>query len=284
MKIGAISDIHIDSNERHFNNFLDILITYIDDLQLDILIIPGDIAGQKSVLENFFIATKYLDIPHKLYVPGNHCLWASTDTSWELFFNKLPKICENNGWHFLPRNPLMIGNTAILGTPGWYDYSTRNKKFDGLISQKDYVNKIYGNAIWMDRKYIRFGMDDLKVSKLFIEQLDRDWNYLKDRHTSEIENIIVISHIVPYEDMVLHKNIIEQDFFSSYIGCTNLGKYIDNIESDKKKYSIFGHSHFPQRQIRRNGVEAICVPLGYKHQMKNNLEEAISNSFKQIRI
>lgn len=288
MRVGAISDIHLDSNTFQFDNFLETLISYVDDQQLDVLIIPGDIAGKKTTLENFFASTKELDIPYKLYVPGNHCLWTNTEeTSWELFLVKLPEMCEKYGWHFLPRNPIMLGNTAILGTTGWYDYSTRNTKFDGSISKIEYREKTYGNAMWMDREYIKFGMDDDNVSKLFIEQLDKDWKYLQNSHSSDIENVIVASHIVPYADMVLHKNKISWDFFSSFIGCTSLGKFIDNIQLNKnsRKFSIFGHTHFPQRIIRNNGVEAICVPLGYRHEMENlDLEGALARSFALIQL
>lgn len=288
MRIGAISDIHLDSNSFQFENFQDKLISYIDDQQLDVLIIPGDIAGNKSTLENFFATTKDLDIPHKLYVPGNHCLWTNTEeTSWELFLVKLPEMCKKHGWHFLPRNPIIVGKTVIMGTTGWYDYSTRNKNFDDIVSIDEYREKMHGNAMWMDREYIKFGMDDEKVSKLFLEQLDKDWNYLQNSHSSDIENIIVVSHIVPYADMVLHRNKLSWDFFSSFIGCTKLGKYIDDIQISKnsKKFSIFGHTHFPQRITRSNGVEAICVPLGYKHEMKNlDLEGAIARSFALIQI
>ncbi|MCY3412161.1 MAG: metallophosphoesterase [Candidatus Heimdallarchaeota archaeon] len=271
MKIGAISDIHIDIIQNYDDNAFDKLVEHFYDL--DMLIIAGDIAGRKQYIRDFFKGTKDLEM-HKIYVPGNHDLWASNGkSSWELFIKDLPDIARSNDWHYLPRSPLKINNTLIIGSPGWYDYSTRNRDLDKFVNYNDYQNKEYQGMVWADRDHARFSMSDEKVSNLFLDQLQKDFESL---YTDETQ-VIVVTHIVPYMDKVISRGKESWNFFSAYMGNRNYGKFIDSLPV-REKISIFGHSHLPFQEIRDNGVKMYCTPLGYPHEWNTTLEKRISKS------
>lgn len=281
MRLGAISDLHVDINRKHFQDFYPQLKKYLDSLDLDVLLIPGDIAGMNSEIKRFMVETSTLDIPNKLYVPGNHCLWTNTTlTSWDLYFKVLPELSRLTNWHYLPGNPTIIEDVAFIGSPGWYNYSTRNKKYDESITMDIYRSKIYETRIWNDLKYVRFGKSDEEVSSYFLGQLELDYfSIFGDQVDPPFNSLVLSTHVVPYQELVEHKNQLNWDFFSAFIGCADIGKWFDTMCGDlnTKNYAIFGHSHYPINKILESGVRAHCVPLGYPHETKSDDLIAVLN-------
>lgn len=285
MRIGAISDIHADSNGEVYDSFIDRLLKILGSKKLDVLIIPGDIGGRKKSIIEFFQKSQQLDIPYKFYVPGNHDLWTNNNTSsWEYYLTKLPEICSAYGWKFLPQNPIKINSTLFIGSPGWYDYSTRNKTYDNEVFIEDYKVKYYQGARWMDAEYIHFGMSDEQVSKMFLDQLVKDFeNSILD----DVKSVVCVTHIVPFKKFVLHKKYLHWDFFSAFIGNISIGEFIKKLPVEKK-HAIFGHTHFPSVLELEDGLTAHCVPLGYQYEIikrgDNSLEDAIERSLSVFEI
>src|SRR4051794_12262983 len=57
-----------------------------------------------------------------LFVAGNHELWTRGPDSHALFTQDLPRRVRSLGWQWLETDPFLAGQTAIVGSVGWYDY------------------------------------------------------------------------------------------------------------------------------------------------------------------
>ena len=190
----------------------------------------------------------------------------------------LPAVCNELNWHYLPGNPIKIGNVGIFGSMGWYDYSSANHKWDNLFSEKDYEKKISpSNSKWMDVEYAKFDMDDKTVANILLKEIENDFlklgfeksNNSTDNYTyiipenTGISTVISVTHIVPFIEFIDFKQNPGWDFFGAFIGNMNIGKFLNKLPGNLKKLAFFGHSHFPNSGIVQNNIEAYCVPLGY---------------------
>ncbi len=288
MKIGALSDIHADINgKRGEPGFVDKLARYLDSLDLDVFLVPGDAAGSANSLIEFFSRCKDLAVPHKIYLPGNHDIWTGgkiPDGSWVKYRRVLPEICNEFDWIYLPRNPRVIGRTAFFGSMGWYDYSSANSMWEGMFSEEDYILKVSpGNAKWMDAEYAHFDMSDREVAGKLLREAEEDLESLGffpegDKGIGyagdDLDSIVFLSHIVPYRDFLHYKNDPSWDFFGAYIGNINIGKFLDRLPRHLRRLAFFGHTHFPGEKVLESGVEGYCVPLGYPEEYGGgNLED-----------
>lgn len=128
MRIGAISDLHIDRHPKLKSNvYLETLIKVVQHREIDLLLIAGDISNYFRDSYQFIKDLKTaLHIPI-LFVPGNHDYWKAEDgtTSQDIYdFYRTKPEC-------LLDHPYVINdNWAIVGHTAWYDYSYADKKFE----------------------------------------------------------------------------------------------------------------------------------------------------------
>lgn len=83
MKIGAISDLHIDRHPKlNAQHYLDTLVDVVIKREIELLVIAGDISNDyRQVIQFINDLKEMLNIPI-LFVPGNHDLWSDgTDKS-----------------------------------------------------------------------------------------------------------------------------------------------------------------------------------------------------------
>src|SRR2546423_5950490 len=88
----------------------------------DVLILVGDTAvadgdSLEQCLSLFTFAGP------KLFVAGNHELWTNSGESYAIYTKQLPQRVRDAGWQWLEDDPFIAGDTAIVGSVGWYDYS-----------------------------------------------------------------------------------------------------------------------------------------------------------------
>ncbi|MHA2250876.1 MAG: metallophosphoesterase [Candidatus Kariarchaeaceae archaeon] len=313
MLLSMISDIHADINGmRKDPEFTQKFIKTINNIQPDILLVAGDIAGSLKGIQYFFDAMKVADIKYKLFCPGNHDIWVnqnSFDGSWQKYYKILPELSRVYKWHYLPKNPIIINNVAFVGTMGWYDYSTRNMKFDKIAQIKIYEQKVnpYNGYMWMDREYAKFGnYTDKEVTKQLNNDLiddllglgirlkippeyDFDQDLIPSTENSTIKGnnfhaLVVTTHFLPFSKNIHTTGIIEKDFFNAFMGNTALGGILEMIPKDKRILSIFGHSHKPY-ESKDTGIEVYSAPIGYPQEWEHqDTEEQIRKRIKFIEV
>ncbi|MGM0641004.1 MAG: metallophosphoesterase [Thermotogota bacterium] len=248
MKISILSDIHVDKQVVESDPVEIALLKVLNEDTPDYLIIAGDIADdyQKS-LEILF----YLENNTKtkiLFVPGNHDLWNKEnyiENTNEIYL-KLKEFQGN-----LSNGPIIIGDWAIVGDVGWYDYSFAHEKYslDELSKGNDF------NRHWKDKKFVNWGKDDITVTNDFKNKINSQIEKLKDK------NIILVTHVVTHEKFTV-KNRNMWEYFNAYLGTQN---YDEIYKKDQVKYVIMGHVHY-RKKIMENETLFICNCLNYRNQ------------------
>jgi putative phosphoesterase len=283
LKILSLSDLHLDINKENSQKILNQLLEIIQKNSIDIFIIAGDIAANLKVIAEFFNRFIDIEIP-KLYVPGNHDLWVNenqTLNSHLKYYEILPEIASTFEWHYLPQKPLKIDDVAFIGSVGWYDYSTRNKDLDAILSYEHYEQKVNPtNKVWMDKQFITWNrnISDKDLTTKFLTEMLFDLKslnfktILQENHNSltnsmineNIANLIAITHTVPDEEIIYRTNNINIDYFHAFLGSNRIGELLDTI-LDTRVINLCGHYHRKSEIIKGNR-EIYTTPLGYHHE------------------
>jgi Icc-related predicted phosphoesterase len=287
MKIAFISDLHVDSLPAS-PDVIDCIHKRLLSIKPDVFIIAGDIAARTQLFEQTLGTFSALPC-EKLLVPGNHDIWVESSSlekgihSGVKYTEIIPQICSRNDFIFLGVEPCVIDGIGFAGTIGWYDYTLRNKVFDNLFSMDTYRKKNYKNRFtWNDLKFAHW-MDihenslksDQVVAREMEDALQAQIQSLNQKH---INQIIVVTHHIPFQKMVIHPNRLPFDFFSAYMGSSGLGSTI--LDEPSVKYVISGHSHIKSSHTIGN-LQAMKSPLGYPREWKTNdihklIEERLS--------
>jgi Icc-related predicted phosphoesterase len=290
MKIAFISDLHVDRlpEPSHITGAIRDRLLKIEP---DVFIIAGDIAARTQLFEKTLGV--FSELPcDKLLVPGNHDIWVET-TSLEkgihsgIKYNEIiPQICSRNNFIVLGQNPHTINGAGFAGTIGWYDYTLRNKKYDHLFSIETYRKKKFDNRFtWNDLNFAHWinthnkRKKDEVVAREMEASLENQIQTLRHRKTAEI---VVVTHHLPFQEMVLHPNRLPFDFFSAYMGSEGLGRKI--LNESCVKYVICGHSHI-KSSLTLNNLQAMKSPLGYPREWKTrNINKLIEDRLSCIEI
>jgi len=269
MRIGALSDLHIDRNVWEMDaeeTTLSILTDIVKEKAVDVLLIAGDISNhyQKShaFLEELAEASQ---VPVK-FVPGNHDYWAKEHNVTDShrindFFNKQT--------YSLVGSPYALSEDwAVVGTPGWYDYGYADQD---KYSEAQFEKKKYGFASWNDLHFVNWGQKDKQVSQAMLDQLYEDLHAVKDK------KIILMTHVATHPEFVVPLPHRIYNFANAYLGAKRYEAVYDDFDSIK--YSIMGHVHF-RKVIRDAGRTFISPCLGSsKHwtdkRLRNQLEKSL---------
>lgn len=269
MRIGTLSDLHIDRNEWDMQSdetLLKLLAGMIKSKSIDLMLIAGDISNHYLQSHAFLEElTELSQIPVK-FVPGNHDYWAKdhdlSDTPQvDRFFNKQA--------YSLVGKPYEINSEwAVVGTPGWYDYGYGNHE---KYSEEQFEKKKYGFASWNDLHFVNWNQSDREVSQAMLKQLYLDLDKVKDK------KIILMTHIATHQDFVVPLPHRIYNYANAFLGAKAYETVYDDYESIK--YSIMGHVHF--RKVVQDAKRIyISSCLGSsKHwtdkRLKNQLEKSL---------
>lgn len=273
LKIAVTSDIHIGTL-GHLRD----LKSYISSLEkegFNFLLIAGDLVSRGANHSDF---RKALDIlssfsGYVLLTFGNHDLWTVKGSSLSIYRN-LPKNLGISNVHILDGNPFLCGRVAFVGSVGWYDYSFRKvpPSFESLFSPYVFEFKNNGNVellkwkeiklhhykdktcvvskdgkhwkktVWQDKYYIHWDLTDVEFLDLTINTLVKDI----ERVYSQVDEIIVLTHHLPFADFVPDIPDPSWSFHRAYLGSVKLGEVLKRY--DKISHIFFGHSH-PQEML-----------------------------------
>jgi len=275
MRVAFTSDLHIDIT-AHNRKLLPYLVEEIERLSPDALVLAGDIANTLSGWDDALEVFHCLGIM-KFIVPGNHDIWIESksalrraqDSTWK-YNIALPACAARYGFHYLPQHPLVVADLGFVGSLGWYDYSFRDERLEGLISTREYERGAFGSNIWNDSCYAawlqepnssnwrirKLRLSDHQICSLMVASLQRDL----ERIPSEIAKVIVALHTSPFLSCIERKQ--RPDFFDAYEGCTRLGEVLGRCATRCAVTVISGHRHKPL-DITENGVRVVRSPVGY---------------------
>jgi putative phosphoesterase len=270
MRVAFCSDYHIDHNiiKHHQYNILETLCEELVKEKVDIVCFAGDMtANMQQTIEKLKFIQKETGVIVKA-IPGNHDLYSeSAESAWDLY-----NTFKEQEFSLLD-NPYELNNEwVIIGDMGWYDYSFA----DPCVTIEELESMQLGRIVWWDKYYCHWkGTKNQELAKIFNQKIEEQLE--KNKH----KNIILITHVVPFEKYVLKKDRLDWDFLNAYIGSSELGTLIDKYQV---KIANFGHTH--KRYIdNHNGTKIICTPLGYFPEWKNkNVSKEVKKSLVIIDI
>lgn len=240
MKIGILSDLHVDHYDEN----------YIYNTDIDVFVIAGDISGSlfitKQVIEA--LAEHHKEI---IFIDGNHEHYASGNVhenmkELEDFSNSFKNVSYLNGI-----NKVSFGSTIFIGCCGWYDF--QNSKYD-FATCKYAFNK------YMNDKYINFSSTP---EELAIQQSNNLKKLVEDMQNDEtVENIIVVTHSIPIENAILYTNDKIWNMLNGSFANISMKNVINADEKHKIKLWTFGHTHLKWDFVE-NEIRFICNPRGY---------------------
>ena len=248
MKLGFLSDIHLDDNQQYFEaSLLDILIEKVKSEKLDYLFISGDISSDdKETLRVVKKINEEIDTS-TFFVPGNHDVWRKDKSSIDSIFN-----LNANKYAVTDRVVEINDEWAVVGAFPWYDYS-----LDTEGMPKDFYRI---SDMWPDSKFTDWQMADPEFTEL---QLQRTSEIIQDIPSEK--KIILVQHFVPHEDFVIIKEGNRNwNLCNAFMGTkciSDLCFHYPNI-----KTVTFGHTHYRFGITEKFDAAFFGNPLGYRHE------------------
>ncbi len=270
MKIGILSDLHVDLNFRKEKNLILDLCNNIINYKVDLMLIAGDIANDYQFSLEILKKMEYMTGVKCLFVPGNHDLWNvkhQDKNAWDIY-NALQAFPGN-----LSREPYMINEDwVVIGDAGWYDYSFGSPEFD--LEEFDRMES--NERIWMDKIFVQWDRPTREIHHYFYRKLEQ----LLQRYANK--KIIFMTHVVPHEDFTVKYYPQMWDYFNGFLGSKDYGELVLN---SGVKYAIFGHIHH-RKEKQIGDTTFICNSLGYTREWRHSADAylEIYRSFKTINI
>jgi len=263
VRLMSISDLHINMQTQ--TEMQEALLQIAKEQGVDILMIAGDISDDVTFTKKFvYDMNKHLKT---YYVPGNHDLW--NINNYKTTIDIYAEFVEDE-YCLLNKFVTISNQTIIIGHIGWYDYSFAKDKF--TVAQLE--QKEHNGVIWEDTRYINFQKDDVALTQLYNQEIER---MLVD-HSDKQK--VLVTHMVNHERfLVKHTKNRDWTYFQAYLGSYTL----QNLAL-KADYAICGHVHH-RAVFREAGTTFVCSCLGmpseWQYFLKNQplIEQVAHASF-----
>ncbi|MHC8515995.1 metallophosphoesterase [Sporosarcina sp. ITBMC105] len=271
MRIGVISDLHIDQRENSdllYASYLAQLVKLAGQQQLDCLVIAGDISNDSQLTLKFIS-----DLDSRLrcpirFVAGNHDLWtlADKEKNTEQIAARLqadPRSLQNRPY-------VLNDEWAIIGHSGWYDYSFGNQ----FTTHEQFSQKQYNGRTWKDHLYIDWNMTDEEVVEQSLIQLQSDFEQIGDRQ------VILCLHMVATDAFIVPTPHPVFDYFNAFLGSKRYAEWI--VSRPSIRYILNGHVHYRKR-FTKHEQTYICACLGNESEWQSSsLEKELQSAFQVI--
>ena len=267
MRIGAISDIHLDVNEAY--PVIHAICNRIKTEKLDALLIAGDISNSyHTSIPSLDRLREEAGIP-VCFVPGNHDMW---DKEGE--FGDARKIYEI----YASRSDCLCGKIidlneecAVIGNIGWYDYTFGTAAY----SEEEYRKKEHNERVWQDSIMVNWHQSDKDFHKEILQDLEEKIAACKGK------KITVVTHMVGVPEFKVPAERPDWDYFNAFLGSREYGELFEKYKVD---YSIMGHVHY-RKKLLKNGVDYRCVCLNYHTEwLSGDLDQEVGEAMQVIEI
>lgn len=265
MRIGFVSDLHIDFNRQY--DFVSVLAQLVSDKKLDQLVIMGDSAnGLQRNLQFYRRLDQRLAVPFHTLI-GNHDLYV--DHPREKLVKQI-QAASGNSYHeldnlptALTKHPIQTKHWLITGINGWYDY-TFAKNFSEAKGPR-YADNFVAKHVWPDQMYINGNQINYRRDRLWVTQQIFSWQHQINQMNVTGKKLLVASHMLPTKKLARQMSVPFYDRFLYQLGSD---RYRQIFEQNHVSLSLSGHSHMPNA-ITENGIEYRNISLGYDFQWQN---------------
>lgn len=289
MRLAFTSDIHTDHSPEN-GRLAGLLAERLRRERPDAFILIGDVASRPQAVEETLGTLGDLPCP-AIYTAGNHDVWVSLGeqrrgvSSFQRLDEELPRICKKHGWHYLDHAPLRLGDVALVGGMGWYDYSYRNQKRDAEITLEHYRAKSFRRWRWGDQYYARFPdgngghLGDEALCDLLAARLE---SQLLEVEGWPVRAVVGAFHHLPY-GVLTPPRCLPWDFFLGFAGSPVFGRLLD--KERRLAAVLFGHVHMRLSLYTPDGVPLRCSCVGYARDWpEKDLELVLDRSLSFIEV
>lgn len=133
----------------------------------------------------------------KALVLGNHDVWLIPEDHHQLSDERmrfLHRKAQDRGFYPVQDEILYLGETAIIGSMGWYDETFRDP--DLQIPDDAYARQIWDGpgerSAWADASYVRWSRPMHEMAGYFLAQLKRQLEQVRN-----VSNVVVMMHHLP---------------------------------------------------------------------------------------
>ncbi len=255
MKLGVLSDIHVDLNYQENHEVEKSLIKIIKKQNIDVMLIAGDITNNYKKTVDIIEIIQEESGARCLFVPGNHDVWNAQClqmNTWDIYESLL--VHPGN----IAQGPVKLSNEwVVLGDIGWYDFSFGAPE----IGIAEFERMEVEGRTWQDKIYTSWGAEKtLAVHKYFYNKLKATLEENKGK------NIIYMSHVVPHDDFIVPQPNKMWRYLNAFLGSREYGELIINYNV---RYAIFGHVHY-RKQKHIGQTTFLCNCLGYINEWKHS--------------
>ncbi|MBI9106293.1 MAG: metallophosphoesterase [Spirochaetales bacterium] len=272
MKIGLLSDLHVDINFAGEDRVTPAVCDTIKNNDLDLFITAGDIASDHKLSLEVVTRIEKETGRDCLFVPGNHDLWNEKHPGISAMETYTAMAAHP---HNLASGPVKLKNGwSAVGDTCWYDYSFGT---GSVFSFEDFQRRSYKGRIWQDSIMTDWKMPDKKVHDWFLGRVE------ESLILSEGDEIVAVTHMLPIDDFTVPVPHDTWDYFNAFLGSRSLGELF--LKYPSVKYSICGHVHY-RKQVVKGGITNICQCLGYSTEWFDNVDPfvEVSKTMKIIEI
>ena len=270
LKIGILSDIHVDIDHKTPHGVLEGIVVAIKQNVADLMIIAGDVANDYELTLRALETIEDASGVPCLFVPGNHDIWNEKHpnlNAWDTY-EALKQFPGN-----LCNGPRELGNDwVVIGDLGWYDYSFGGREYS--IEEFDRM-KINGR-LWQDKVKAKWDRSTLEMHRYFYDKLEQQ---LKDHRDKKI---ILVTHVLPLLDFTVQPPDKQWNYLNAFLGSREYGQLALDYSV---AYSISGHVHYRKEQTYGKTV-FICNCLNYASQWLDNDDPVleVGRAFKTIEL
>ena len=269
MRLGILSDIHVDINRDAGKPVMEGLKKAVLDKRLDRMVIAGDMASDYVLtlasLQELEAAT---GVPC-IFVPGNHDIWNENHpgiTAWDAY-EQLKGFAGN-----LANGPCRLtGDWVAVGDIGWYDYSFGSPEY----SVAEFDRMKIDDRLWQDNVKAVLGRSTSDMHAYFLDKLERQ---LADHR---LDNIILVIHALTIREFTVQDPGRPCSYLNAFLGSAQYGELALTYGV---RYVVCGHVHY-RKTARIRQTEFICNCLNYSDQwIKSDPADEIADVLKVIEI
>ena len=270
MKLGILSDLHVDLENNEPGRILSGLVAAVKKHKVETMIIAGDVANDYEITLGFLHDFENACNVRCLFVPGNHDIWNEKHpgkSSWDIY-QALQTFAGN-----LANGPVTLTDDwIVIGDLGWYDYSFGSPKYTAAEFDRMQIK----GRLWQDKVKAVWGISTLEMHDFFYNKLEQQLE------ACENKRIIFVTHVLPIVDFTVQPPDRMWNYLNAFLGSTQYGKLALKYSV---AYSISGHVHY-RRQVKHEDTIFICNCLNYASQWHDNTDPIVEvrRAFKTIEI
>ncbi|GAG29245.1 unnamed protein product, partial [marine sediment metagenome] len=196
---------------------------------------------------------------------------------------ELPAVCRGHGFHLLDSGPVLVGEVALVGSVGWYDYTFKDQTLNiplrfyeaklapGAAARREtYTHLVDGHGdltpemleistYWMDGVRVRLPVSDIEFTERLVARLRTHLEEVKD----SARTIVAVLHHLPFAELVKRNlGVGNWQFANAFMGSERFGELL--LESPKVRHAFCGHSHSPSR-VTHGALTCTNIGCTYVH-------------------